>query len=41
MSARELFAMLMEYPQPTQTEVLAELETLTRNYAQDRYNRPR
>lgn len=36
MSARELFAMLMEYPQPTRTEVLAELETLTRNYAQDR-----
>ena len=34
MSALELFAMLMEYPQPTRTEVLAELETLTRNYDQ-------
>lgn len=32
MNARELFAMLMEYPQPTRTEILAELETLTRHY---------
>lgn len=35
MNARELFAMLMEYPQPTRTEVLTELETLTRNYNQE------
>ena len=34
MNARELFTLLMEYPQPTRTEVLAELETLTRNYDQ-------
>lgn len=34
MNARGLFAMLMEYPQPTRTEVLTELETLTRNYDQ-------
>lgn len=32
MNARELFAMLAEYPQSTRTEVLAELETLTRDY---------
>ena len=36
MNARELFAMLMEYPQPTRTEVLEALETLTRNYEQER-----
>lgn len=35
MNARELFAMLIEYPQPTRTEVLTELETLTRNYNQE------
>lgn len=35
MNARELFTMLMEYPQPTRTEVLAELETQTRNYDQE------
>lgn len=35
MNARELFAMLMEYPQPTRTEVLTELETLTLNYDQE------
>lgn len=35
MNARGLFSMLMEYPQPTRTEVLAELETLTRNYNQE------
>lgn len=34
MNARELFTLLMDYPQPTRTEVLAELETLTRNYDQ-------
>lgn len=32
MNARELFAMLMEYTQPTRNEVLTELETLTRNF---------
>lgn len=35
MNARELFTMLMEYPQPTRTGVLAELETLTLNYNQE------
>ena len=35
MNARELFAMLMEYPQPTRTEVLEALDTLTRNYDQE------
>lgn len=35
MNARELFAMLMDYPQPARTEVLAELEKLTRNYDQE------
>lgn len=35
MNARKLFAMLMEYPQPTRIDVLEALEKLTRNYTQE------
>lgn len=35
MTPKEFFNLLMEYPQPARTEVLAELETLTRNYNEE------